>query len=243
MRGTSLMATRPSMRWATTAAVGQLLASELPDGRLGRWTRADPAESLLDYFPRKVSVDDETLGAVPDCVRAFLGWLEERGSLTGEPLEQPERALGELRDEFDQRAHDNSQWGLANPSSWQMQADGVDACAPGALDTWITDFNALTRTARTDHQPRPDRMTDAAGLRPAAGTQRASAPGQIESAGKRKSGKTRKGCKWPRITPSPREPPAAPTAPSCNSATASSAAAAATRRRSSRWPTRPSTAS
>ena len=38
------------------------------DGRLGRWTQADLAEYLLDYFPRKVSVDDETLAAVPECV-------------------------------------------------------------------------------------------------------------------------------------------------------------------------------
>src|SRR3954453_10576735 len=53
------------------------------DGRLGRWTGADLAEYLLDYFPRKVSVPAETLAAVPDCVRAFLGFLEERGSLTG----------------------------------------------------------------------------------------------------------------------------------------------------------------
>jgi len=59
-------------------------------------------------------VDDQTLAAVPDCVRAFLGFLEERGSLAGEPLEQLEHALGKLRDVFDQRARDNSQWGLGS---------------------------------------------------------------------------------------------------------------------------------
>src|SRR3954453_17298016 len=37
------------------------------DGRLGHWTHADLAEYLLDYFPRKVSVDADTLDAVPEC--------------------------------------------------------------------------------------------------------------------------------------------------------------------------------
>jgi hypothetical protein len=141
------------------------------DGRLGRWTRADLAEYLLDYFPRKVSVDGQTLGAVPDCVRAFLGFLEQRGSLTGEPLEQLEHALDELRDEFDQRARDNSHWGLAKSMVMQMQAEGVDPSAPGALDTWITDFNARPHQQRDQIiGPAADRMTHAAGLRPAAGT-------------------------------------------------------------------------
>ncbi|MGH2716881.1 MAG: hypothetical protein ACRDM7_23925 [Thermoleophilaceae bacterium] len=139
------------------------------DGRLGRWTQADLAEYLLDYFPRKVSVDDETLAAVPDCARAFLGFLEERGSLTGEPLEQLEHALDELRDEFCQRARDRTHWGLAKSMVMQMHAEGLDPSAPGALDTWITDFN--TRPLGQRDQiigPAADRMAHAAGLRSAA---------------------------------------------------------------------------
>jgi hypothetical protein len=156
------------------------------DGRLGRWTRAGLAEYLLDYFPRKVSVDDQTLGAVPDCVRAFLGFLEQRGSLTGEPLDQLEHALDELRDEFDQRARDNSHWGLAKSMVMQMQAEGVDPSAPGALDTWITDFNARSHQQRDQIiGPAADRMTHAAGLRPATGT-----PAPKQRAQRRKTQRT-----------------------------------------------------
>src|SRR3954470_9985808 len=118
------------------------------DGRLGRWTRADLAEYLLDYFPRKVSVPAETLAAVPDCVRASLGFLEERGSLTGEPLEQLEHALDQLRDEFCQRGRDRTHWGLAKSMIMQMHAEGVDPGAPGALDTWIDDFNTRSPEQR-----------------------------------------------------------------------------------------------
>ena len=53
----------------------------------------------------------------------------------------------------------------------QMQAEGVDPSTPGALDTWITDFNARPHQQREQIiAPAADRMTDAAGLRPAAGT-------------------------------------------------------------------------
>src|SRR4051794_4444388 len=118
------------------------------DGRLGRWTQADLAEYLLEYFPRKVSVDDETLDAVPECVCALLGFLEERGSLSGEPLEHLEHAVQALRDEFHTRARDNAQWGLAKSMIMQMQAEGVDPSAPGALDAWLADFNARPRAQR-----------------------------------------------------------------------------------------------
>ena len=140
------------------------------DGRLGHWTRADLAEYLLDYFPRKVSVDDDTLDAVPECARAFLGFLDGRGSLTGEPLDQLEHALDELRDEFHHRARDRSHWGLAKSMVMQMRDEGVDPGAPGALDAWIADFN--TRPLQQRDQiigPAADRMAHAAGLRSTAG--------------------------------------------------------------------------
>jgi hypothetical protein len=140
------------------------------DGRLGRWTRADLAEYLLDYFPRKVSVDHDALDAVPDCVRAFLVFLDERGSLSGEQLEQLEHALKELRDEFHARTRDSSRWGLAKSMVMQMHAEGVDPSAPGALDAWMADFNARPREQRDGITgPAVDRMTDHARLRPTTG--------------------------------------------------------------------------
>jgi hypothetical protein len=140
------------------------------DGRLGRWTQADVAEYMLDYFPRKVSADDETLAAVPECVGAFLGFLAARGSLSGDPLEQLEEACEELRDEFLESAGDSSHWGVAKSMFMQMQAEGIDPSAPGALDAWIEDFNARPRDRRDAIiGPAADRMARAAGLPSAAG--------------------------------------------------------------------------
>ncbi len=149
------------------------------DGRLGRWTQADLAEYLLEYFPRKVSVEDETLHAVPECVRAFLGFLDARGSLSGEPLEQLEQACEELSDEFLEHARDSSHWGLAKSMVMSMQAEGFDPSAAGALDAWMADFNARPREERDAILgPAADRMARPAGLPSATG---APAPKQYKA--------------------------------------------------------------
>ena len=136
------------------------------DGRLGRWTSADLAEYLLDYFPRKVTVDAETLDAVPECVKAFLAFMQARGSLSGEPIEVLEQALDVLGEEFKTHAQDSSRWGLAKSMFMGMQTEGVDPSQPGAIDAWMDDFNSRSREERDAIiGPAADRMAEAAGIR------------------------------------------------------------------------------
>ena len=118
------------------------------DGRLGRWTAEDLAEYMLGYFPRKVSVEPETLADVPECIVAFLRLLDDRGSLSGEPLEELEQVCTELREEFQARAGSPDSWGLAKSMAMQMFAEGIDPCEPGAPDAWITGFNSRPRVDR-----------------------------------------------------------------------------------------------
>jgi hypothetical protein len=118
------------------------------DGYLGRWTSADLAEFLLDYFPRKVSVHEETHSDVVDCVIAFLRFLDQRESLSGEPVEVLEETCDELRDEFRTRTADPSSWGLAKSMVMQMFAEGIDPSDPDAFQRWMTDFNERPRTER-----------------------------------------------------------------------------------------------
>jgi hypothetical protein len=145
------------------------------DGRLGRWTRAGLAEYLLDYFPRKVTVDAETLDAVPECVKVFLAFLQG-GSLSGEPLEVLAPALDVLGEEFKTHARDSSRWGLAKSMFMQMQTEGVDPSQPGAIDAWVDDFNSRPHEERNASiGPTADRMAHAAGIRLPSGS-RASKP-------------------------------------------------------------------
>jgi hypothetical protein len=136
------------------------------DGRLGHWARADLAEFLLEYFPRKVMVDEESLAAVPDCALGFLQFLASRGSLSGEPLEWLEDALDVLRDEFEECARDRSNWGLAKSMMLQTQSDGADPRPTEAVDAWIADFNARPREERDVMlAPAADRVTRSPQLR------------------------------------------------------------------------------
>jgi hypothetical protein len=142
------------------------------DGRLGRWTSADLAEYLLDYLPRKVTVDPETLDAVPECVKAFLAFMKARGSLSGEPLEVLEQALDVLGEEFKTRAQDHSRWGLAKSMFMQMQTEGRDLSQPGAIDAWVDDFDSRPGEERDAIiGPAADRMAEAAGIRRPNGSQ------------------------------------------------------------------------
>ncbi len=145
-----------------------LYKGDYADGRLCHWTRADLAACLLDYFPWKVTVEEETLPAVPECAGAFLGFLDTRGSLSGEPLDQLVGACEELRGEFLQRARDRSRWGLAKSLVMQMLAEGIDPSAPGAMEAWTADLNARAPEQRDAIiGPAADRMIHAVGPDPA----------------------------------------------------------------------------
>ena len=136
------------------------------DGRLGRWTSADLAEYLLDYFPRKVTADAETLDAAPECAKAFLAFMQARGSLSGEPLEVLEQALDMLAEEFKTHAQDSSRWGPAKSMFMRMQTEGVDPSQPSAIDAWMDDFNSRPREERDAIiAPAADRIAQAAGIR------------------------------------------------------------------------------
>lgn len=118
------------------------------DGRLGRWTRPDLAEFLLEWFPRKASIEANGLGDVIDCVIAFVTFLDDRESLSGEPLAQLIEASDEMREEFIAAAGDPAGWGLAKSLMMQMLDEGVDPDDPAALDQWMTSFNQRPRAER-----------------------------------------------------------------------------------------------
>ena len=164
------------------------------DGRLGRWTSADLAEYLLDYFPRKVTVDAETLDAVPECVKAFLAFMHARGSLSGEPLEVLEQALDVLGEEFNTQAQDSSRWGLAKSMFMRMQTKGVDPSQPSAIDAWMDDFNSRPLEERDAIiGPAADRTAQAAGIRLPTGRQAPKPTAQRRKAQKAARKRNRRG--------------------------------------------------
>jgi hypothetical protein len=118
------------------------------DGRLAHWTRADVEEFLLDHYPRKLSAEPDLVACTPNCVSAFLGFLDQRELLTGDPLADLEAACGELRPAFERGARDRRHWGPAKTITAQMMAEGVDLADKDAVANWMDDFNARPRAER-----------------------------------------------------------------------------------------------
>jgi hypothetical protein len=112
------------------------------DGRLGHWTRADVEEYLLDHYPRKLSADDDLIACTPECVAAFLGFLDERELLTGDPPAELESACRRLGPRFERAARDRRRWGPAKAITTQMLAEGVDLGDERAVASWMDEFNA-----------------------------------------------------------------------------------------------------
>ena len=57
------------------------------DGSADGWDAGHVEEYMLDYFPRKVSADDELIGRTPEVLESFFRWLGEAGRLTPKAAE------------------------------------------------------------------------------------------------------------------------------------------------------------
>lgn len=77
-----------------------------------------------------------------------MRFLDDRGSLSGEPLEELEQACAAFSEEFHERAGSPESWGLAKSMAMQMFAEGIDPTERGAMEAWISDFNARPQTDR-----------------------------------------------------------------------------------------------
>jgi hypothetical protein len=113
------------------------------DGRLERWTLGDLRELLLDWFPRKVTIDDETLETAAEAVSRFLHFLADEGLLDAPvPVTSLEAAVQRLRPRFERACRDPSRWGLTKTLVAEMTADGVDLADEQAVAAWIKRYNA-----------------------------------------------------------------------------------------------------
>ncbi len=91
------------------------------DGRLDHWTVDNIHTYLLEHFPRKVSADRGLLADTPTCVRDFVYFMSDRGTLAGEDSRVLADAAEEVFDEFLAANRDRRNWGLAK----RMLLDGA----------------------------------------------------------------------------------------------------------------------
>ena len=118
------------------------------DGRMGQWTEEDVEELLLEYAPRKLPSDEETIADAPACVAAFIDFLNGIRMLSGDLAGTLAACCNNLREEFAEAMGDRSRWGPAKAVAEQMRSDDVDLESREEVDAWIADFNARPKAER-----------------------------------------------------------------------------------------------
>ncbi|MFN8161731.1 MAG: hypothetical protein U0R52_11895 [Solirubrobacterales bacterium] len=114
------------------------------DGVPTEWSAEDLGEVLLQHFPASVMTNRNIEADALECVGVFLGFLEARGALSGDPLGELLNRCEELEADFAQACADRSLWGPGKALLMQMQAEGVDPSDRDAISAWIEDYNSRT---------------------------------------------------------------------------------------------------
>jgi hypothetical protein len=109
------------------------------DGLLGDWPLEELTEFMLEFWPRKVTADDDTELGAPASISRFLGFLDARDSLSGASRKRLARAVSELLEPFIDSCVDSANWGLAKSTVMRAASTGVDIHDRNALEAYFAE--------------------------------------------------------------------------------------------------------
>lgn len=115
-----------------------------------RWSPIAVELCLLDWFPRKVTLDDDELAAVPDVLRRFVRYAGRQRGLSRERIAETLAALDEFEPQFLAAMRDPSRYGPAKSIVGEMMRDGVDLTDERAVAGWIESFNTRPQEERDE---------------------------------------------------------------------------------------------
>lgn len=113
-----------------------------------RWSPSVVELCLLDWLPRKVTLDDESVTRIPDVLRAWVRFAGGRKGLAGENVAATVGALDEFEAEYRGAMRDSSRFGPAKSIVSAMLAEGVPLTDQASLDAWLEGFNARPQEER-----------------------------------------------------------------------------------------------
>jgi hypothetical protein len=137
------------------------------DGLLGDWTLAELMDFMLEFWPRKVTADEDTEIGAPVSIVRFLAFLDDRGSLSGSSRKRLIRAVGDLVEPFLDACDDQTNWGPAKSLVKNAEVSGIDIHDQAALRDYLTTIGPATSPAR-DHRPGADNQQQRRARRKAA---------------------------------------------------------------------------
>lgn len=103
---------------------------------------------LLDWFPRKVTLDAAAVAQIPAVLRAWVRFAGERKGLSSAAIDATVAAVDELEPEYLAAMQDTGRFGPAKAIIGAMLAEGVPLTDQASLEAWLADFNARPRAER-----------------------------------------------------------------------------------------------
>lgn len=111
------------------------------EGDLDRWSPVVVEIALLDWLPRKATLSDAEVSALPPVLRALVRFTGARRGLSGADIAETLAAVDSLEAQFRGAMSDTDSYGPGKRIAQAMQADGVDLEDAAAVQRWVDDFN------------------------------------------------------------------------------------------------------
>ncbi len=113
-----------------------------------RWSPIAVELCLLDWLPRKATLDAADTRAVPDALKRWIRYSGRRKGLPRPAIEETLAAVDQFTPDFGRAAADPSSPGPAKSLVDALMAEGVDLTDEQARDAWIAEFNARPSAER-----------------------------------------------------------------------------------------------
>jgi hypothetical protein len=121
-----------------------------------RWSPGAVELFLLDFVPRKLTGDQETLAMAGEVLAAWVRWGASRAGLGPEVAAEALAVIAELRDEALAALADKSKWGLAKTVAMMMRSDGVDLGDDNAAQAWLARNQTKLLADLAERRPRAE---------------------------------------------------------------------------------------
>jgi hypothetical protein len=118
-----------------------------------RWSPGAVELFLLDFVPRKLTAEHETLAMAGDVLAAWVPWGAARAGLSPEAAAKALAVIAELWEEALAALADEANWGLAKTVAMRMRSDGVDLGDERAAQAWLARNQASLLAELAERQP------------------------------------------------------------------------------------------
>lgn len=111
------------------------------DGNPLRWSPIVVELFMLDFLPRKATLDAIEIRNLPGVLKAWVRFALQKRGLEERWIRETETAVDRWTTEFRKEVTDPESFGPAKAIGQAMMSEGIDLTDQRAVDRWLEDFN------------------------------------------------------------------------------------------------------